>query len=79
MDGTVVCGHGRGKRTFNEEVVQPCITRYHEVDGAIFIWFKMKREKLVADDWMAFKPFQWQILRGLEHLDRPVCHILRQV
>ena len=51
----------------------------YEVDGSIFIWFKMPTEELVADDWMAFKPFQWQILRGLEHLDRLVGHILRQV
>ena len=39
----------------------------------------MPTEKLVADDWMAFKPLKRQILLGLEHLDRLVGHILRQV
>ena len=38
------------------EAVQPCIACDYEVDCAIFIWFEMKTEKLVADDWIAFKP-----------------------
>ena len=61
------------------EAVQPCIACDNKVDGSIFVWLEMPTEKLVTDDWMAFKPLKRQILRGLEHVDRFICHILRQV
>ena len=63
----------------SREAVQPRISCDYEVDGSIFIWFKMPTEKLVTDDWMALKPLKRKILRGLEHGDRLVGHIFRQV
>ena len=61
------------------EMVQPGVACDYEVDGSIFVWFKMPTKKFVTDDWMALKPLERQILLGLEHLDGLVGHIFRQV
>ena len=39
----------------------------------------MPTKTFVTYDWIALKPLEQQILSGLEHLDRFICHVLRQV